>query len=139
MLSPAFFFELSTTPYLYTVGFTQFYLGSGLLLMGFLGADYKLNAFTRCLAFVGARSYSIYLWHGPCSWFADKRFDVTVDLFNWTAYATNYYFGSIFFGILMAALVEFPILKLRERYFPVQPKSNTPAESLPIGAVATAA
>jgi peptidoglycan/LPS O-acetylase OafA/YrhL len=135
LLLPAFIFDLAKTPYIYTVGFTQFYLGSGLLLIGFLGADWKPNAFTRCLAFVGTRSYSIYLWHGPCSWFADKRFDVNADMFNWSAYAINYYFGSIFFGIIMAALIEIPVIKLRDRYFPVQPKSNTPTESFPAGAL----
>jgi hypothetical protein len=33
-----------------------------------------------------------------------------------------YFFGSIFVGITMAILIEFPVLKLRDRLFPSRSK-----------------
>ena len=32
LILPAFVFKIQTTPYLYSIGFTQIYLGSGLIL-----------------------------------------------------------------------------------------------------------
>ena len=118
-------------PYMHTVGFTQLYVASGLLLVGFLGRDSKPTMSTNLLAFVGSRSYSIYLWHGPALWFADERFAVTANLFNWCAWTANYLGGAIFMGIAMAALVEFPVLKLRDRLLPSRStKTHSDATSL---------
>ena len=121
LMLPAFVVEVNA-PYMHTFGFTQLYVASGLLLIGLLGRDLKPTAGINLLAFVGSRSYSIYLWLGPAAWFADERFNVTANLFNWSAWTINYLGGAIFMGIAMAALVEFPILKLRDRLFPSRSK-----------------
>jgi peptidoglycan/LPS O-acetylase OafA/YrhL len=117
LMLPAFAWEIKV-PYMHTLGFTQLYIASGLLLVGFLGREVKPSAPLSLIAFVGSRSYSIYLWHGPASWFADERFAVGANLFNWSSWTLNYLGGAIFMGIAMAALVEFPVVKLRDRFFP---------------------
>jgi peptidoglycan/LPS O-acetylase OafA/YrhL len=117
LMLPAFVLEIDV-PYMHTVGFTQLYIASGLLLVGFLGREPKPSVITGLIAFVGSRSYSIYLWHGPAVWFADERFAVGANLFNWTSWTMNYLGGAMFMGIAMAALVEFPVLKLRDRLVP---------------------
>ena len=37
---------------------------------------------------------------------------------NWFVYFSVYFFGSIGVGILLANLIEFPLLRLRDRWFP---------------------
>jgi peptidoglycan/LPS O-acetylase OafA/YrhL len=69
------------------------------------------NLFSRTLARIGYYSYSIYLWHVvamlglewmPASWF---RFPL-------------YFLAAIALGVLMAKLIEIPVLRLRDRVFP---------------------
>jgi peptidoglycan/LPS O-acetylase OafA/YrhL len=90
-------------------------------------------------ASVGTYSYSIYLWHGPTNaWFpgfvkrvlhislgANERFAV-------------YMAGSLVIGITMSKIVEYPILRLRDRIFPpregvsVRPSETSRPEAAPI-------
>jgi peptidoglycan/LPS O-acetylase OafA/YrhL len=118
LLLPAFLFDLATTPYIYTVGFTQFYLGSGLLLVGFLGRSATPGPLHQCLAFIGSRSYSIYLWHGPVAWLASERFLATANFLNWYGWTITFLGGALLVGVVMAALIEYPALGLRDRWLP---------------------
>lgn len=71
----------------------------------------------RTAAFFGARSYSVYLWHMTIA-------DMTKHLWNvrgaaggaswWFLYAAAYIVASLLFGSLMAAIVEIPVLRLRD-------------------------
>jgi peptidoglycan/LPS O-acetylase OafA/YrhL len=135
LLAPAFFFPVATTPFLYTAGLTFFYLGAGALLVGVLLCAVPVNAVTRFLGFLGARSYSIYLWHLPVIvWgvpFLEKvigarcPFGVRVSL---------YLVGSLACGVVMAKLVENPALALRDRLFPSRGKEAGPGWCPPVAA-----
>jgi peptidoglycan/LPS O-acetylase OafA/YrhL len=108
-------------------GPTFLYLGFGGLLM--------LNVYTReifpprfapllaklgsACAFVGLYSYSIYLWQGVFGVYATRGlqrfFHIQLQGFAWFAWFVG---GCVVFGILMARLIEFPVLRIREKFFP---------------------
>ena len=130
LLIPAFLFDQSSTPYIYTFGYTEFYLGSGLLLVGLLGCKLNTGALGQCVAFIGTRSYSIYLWHGPVFWFASERFSPGANLLNWYGWTVTSIGGAFLMGIAMAAVIEYPTLRVRDRWFPS--RSQPPDSSVPI-------
>ncbi len=118
LVAPAFCLEIGSGWYLHTVGLTGFYLASGVLLM--FALRWK-NAW-RPLAFIGAYSYSIYLWHIPVrffglGWLPRNSAPLTR--------AAAYLALSLLAGIAAAWLVERPFLALRDRLFPT--RSQPPA------------
>jgi peptidoglycan/LPS O-acetylase OafA/YrhL len=126
-LAPAFFFVLKKTPWIFTLGFTLFYVGAACLLMAMLGISIPDHAWSKIGAYVGSHSYSIYLWHMPVLLWIVPLFVGTVKVDrNWFAYFSIYIFGSIAFGILMSTLLEFPMLRLRDRLFPSRSRPLVP-------------
>jgi peptidoglycan/LPS O-acetylase OafA/YrhL len=118
---PAFLFPVETTPFLYTVGLTLFYLGAGALLVGALLCGVPENALTRFLAWLGARSYSVYLWHLPVLvWGIPLLERVAGTQFPFAVRALLAVAGSFAFGVVMAQLVENPALTLRDYFFPAR-------------------
>ncbi|HKF56864.1 MAG TPA: acyltransferase [Blastocatellia bacterium] len=111
---PAFTMRLDTEVFVPTVELTLLYLGGGLIVVAVAGWEPKLNKFTRAIAFVGSRSYSIYLWHQPFH----EAVVIKYLAINWYTYAVSYLAGSIVIGIVMYRLVEYPALKIRDRVFP---------------------
>jgi peptidoglycan/LPS O-acetylase OafA/YrhL len=121
LLVPAFIYELEQAWVISTFGFSVFYLGSGMILVGMLGCKPFDSRRWSFIALVGRQSYSIYLWHYMyryllilyifpffgMSWFND-----------WFAYALVYFVGSLLIGIGLGRLIETPMLRFRERYYP---------------------
>jgi peptidoglycan/LPS O-acetylase OafA/YrhL len=87
-------------------------------------------------ASVGVYSYSIYLWHGPTgAWFPGfVRRVLHVSLGANERFAV-YVIGSLAIGIAMSKIIEYPILRLRDRIFPapqgmvVRPSDNARQEA----------
>jgi peptidoglycan/LPS O-acetylase OafA/YrhL len=111
---PAFVLRLDTEVFVPTVELTVLYLGSGFIVVAVAGWEPKLNKITKAIAFVGSRSYSIYLWHQPFHEAIVTKYLAR----TWYTYAVSYIAGSIVIGIVMYWLVEFPALKIRDRLFP---------------------
>ncbi len=125
LLAPAFCFELSATPFIYTFGLTEFYIGSACLMVGMLGMEIPANFLTKGVAYIGSHSYSIYLWHLPTLWWVVPHLvNKNKDQRNWFVYTGVWFASSIVVGVVMAAAVEFPMLRLRDRLFPSRDKLN---------------
>ena len=72
----------------------------------------------RGLAAIGAYSYSIYLWHLPVRFWLVAELEKHTGIQNWGFYAIVYYGGSIAVGIAFAKLIEYPVLRFRDRVLP---------------------
>jgi peptidoglycan/LPS O-acetylase OafA/YrhL len=125
-LSTSFIFP-GTGHFFLILGPTFLYLGFGGLLMlcihvrdvlprSFAGPLGKLSA---ACAFVGLYSYSIYLWQGVFGIYTIRGFQqfFHIQMQGFTRFAW-YVAGCVIFGIVMARLIEFPVLKLRDTFFP---------------------
>ena len=133
-LSTCFLFDRGSH-FLLVFGLTFLYLGfGGLLILSLQVRDILPPQLARplelagsALAFIGAYSYSIYLWHIPFQAFAAgvvrRLFHIE---FSRAGNFWFYFIGSVIFGILMARLIEFPVLKLRDKLFP-SPQLPNPA------------
>lgn len=121
LLSPPFVFPLESTPFIYTAGFTLFYLGSGMVMVGVLLSDTPRNRVWRLAAAIGAYSYSIYLWHLYVASTGVRLVErVAGAPLGYGAAAATYVLGALVVGTIMARIVEIPTLKLRNRLFPAR-------------------
>jgi peptidoglycan/LPS O-acetylase OafA/YrhL len=127
LLSCCLFFPVNHL-FTLTAGFTLLYLGFGAVLTLCLYVELALpsalarpfNQIGKGFAYVGMYSYSIYLWHLAVKRLAltymPRAFDIGVTSpLGCIAYMAS----SLVIGILMSQLIEYPILRLRDRIFPV--------------------
>lgn len=127
---PVFAFRLPQHAYIYTLGLTQVYVGSGLIVSALVVGGIPSNWFTRGMGYCGAYSYSIYLWHIVCVpmvkyWFSTARGGSRPEAVLALA---CYFVGSVVMGIVMARLIEIPVLRLRDRLFPSRSRQMTAPE-----------
>jgi len=110
-----------------TFGYSLVYMGFGGVLLlslytrGILSG--KLAQITELVgsafAYVGVYSYSIYLWHGPTgAWLPGFVRRIFGQPTGTNGRFVVYFVGSIVVGIAMSRLVEYPILRLRDRLLP---------------------
>lgn len=140
LLAPAFVFPLERNIAFHTVGLSGFALGSGLLLMAALHAPVRLQTAMAPLAKIGAYSYSIYLWHMPVLYtFLPK---IRERLGGELSYVPAAVIGvglCLLLGSAISRLIEYPVLRFRDRWFPSRSEALPGAElrSLPKGARVT--
>ncbi len=106
------------------------YLGSGgvlflsLYVHGILpkGIAWFAQKVGDTLAFVGVYSYSIYLWHGAVGAGLPGLLHRLIHVPNGSVSIFAVYFvGSFAVGIAMSRMVEYPILRFRDRLFSPSP------------------
>ncbi len=116
-LVPAFIYPIDA-PLVSSVGIASFCLGAGLILFAMLSIKSPQGRVSDALAFIGKRSYSIYLWHYPVLKWLAPRVGIWLGTNNWFVFIAAYFVGSVVVGSVISRLVEVPVLKLRDRWFP---------------------
>ena len=106
--------------YMSTAGYTVNYICfSALLLLvyGYEGALIRTPMY-RATAWIGRYSYGIYLWHLSVREPAVKLCSHLPPSVGWLVLLIVQYAAAIALGVLVTKLVEFPMLRVRERLFP---------------------
>jgi peptidoglycan/LPS O-acetylase OafA/YrhL len=139
-----------SNPWVRTLGLTGTFLGSAACLL----ATYQTHAsdfgrfapvMTRiasAVAWVGVYSYGIYLWHVTTMGIleriaAGRIFNMfgSVSQLAWLISACVVSAGAILVGVILSKLIEWPVLRFRDRFFPSRsasiPESGTKAEASP--------
>jgi peptidoglycan/LPS O-acetylase OafA/YrhL len=119
LLLPAFILKTNNT-FMLTFGFNLFHLGCALVILLLLESERDkilerkgmISKIKASIGFIGIYSYSIYLWHLPVQNIL-LRF-----IPNMVVESVIYIILSLAVGIGMSLLIEKPMLKLRERFFP---------------------
>jgi peptidoglycan/LPS O-acetylase OafA/YrhL len=111
---PAFVWDVLKSGWLPVYGLVMLYLGASSLLLGLLAAPgLSSNRFAKGAAYLGAYSYSVYLWHGVAhDWIAGA-----VNA-SWLMQGTVYLLSSWIVGISLSVAIEMPCLRLRNRFLP---------------------
>ncbi len=120
LLLPAGLFQLES-PWVTVWGFTLFYLGSGLVLVGAMHCKMNREGIVATCAHIGTFSYSIYLWHMFVqNWLMMWIMNLIPAPIReaWIIYFTLYLGLAIGVGVLACRIIELPCLYLRDRYFP---------------------
>lgn len=134
-LVPAFLWDLGRTPGLHSFGLSLLYLGWGAVLVALVLSRAPVSLPLRAIGQVGAHSYSIYLWHMPVIvWAMPATENVLGIAFGPLARVAFVVSGSVAVGYFAARLVEIPVLRLRDRYFPSRSGASAapaPPDALP--------
>jgi peptidoglycan/LPS O-acetylase OafA/YrhL len=118
LLVPAFVWP-QESPFTYTIGLTLFLIAGGLLTAGMVLCDFSGRGFPAAAASLGAYSYSIYLWHIPVrEWVVPAVDHLCGGSLGFGPRSAVYLVGSLVGGVVMARLIELPLLRLRDRWFP---------------------
>jgi peptidoglycan/LPS O-acetylase OafA/YrhL len=107
----------------YALGFSLVYVGFGGIVMIAVTtppAAWRPIAVTvGAVAAIGSFSYSIYLWHTAVKVFGALLLDkVAGPNVSYSFRCAYYLTSSLIVGVVMAKAVEFPVLRLRDRWFP---------------------
>ena len=92
--------------------FTLTFASFSCVIVAMMDRQVSRHLTARSLAFVGSRSYSIYLWHAVLVGLVFRFYRPTLLLF------IAYLAASVATGVLLTALVEAPFLALRDWWFP---------------------
>jgi peptidoglycan/LPS O-acetylase OafA/YrhL len=110
---PALVWEVLSSRYLMTIGFTVLGLAFAGLLAVVLSANRAPGIVIRLFAPIGASSYAVYLWHLPVGEWIVRPFGGPF----WLS-VPIYFAVAIGFGMAMTRLVEEPCLRFRDRKWP---------------------
>jgi peptidoglycan/LPS O-acetylase OafA/YrhL len=113
-----------------SIGYTLNYLavGSLLLLIYQYRGKYTRSFAYKAVARIGVYSYGIYLWHLSIR---EPMANITSHFLaslRWGALLFGQYATAIILGVVMTKLVEFPMLGVRDRFFPRGEAQFTPSD-----------
>ena len=119
LVMPPFIYSARDYSWIRVYGLTTNYLGSAMILFAVIPLKMKNPGFiSSSLAWVGTYSYSIYVWHAVvASWIIPRIHERTVDVSTYVTVFLSLLL-SLCLGIVMANIIEFPVLKFRDIFFP---------------------
>ncbi len=136
LLTPIYFFEIENWN-MYTWGLTCTFLGFACIVICAIHVPLERGRLLALpvdlLARIGFYSYSIYLWHWLIIYYLRPYFrDRCITTGSPVAWSSEMESGqwlfcvgfSIIVGIAMAVVVEQPVLRLRDRWFPSRTRSS---------------
>jgi peptidoglycan/LPS O-acetylase OafA/YrhL len=104
-------------------------LASTFILIGML--HLSMTTWLHAMAArIGRYSYSIYLWHVTVLGIMYRLFSPSLEAGNamhWTVAVGGTVSAAILFGALMSRLIEWPIIKIRDRVFPSRSQESEPS------------
>ncbi len=119
LMAPPYFRPLEQSRFIYTAGFMLNAWGASLILTSLLFVNLGNGYTVRCLSKIGKHSYSIYLWHMPIHSWGPNVLKSYLGLDpSYGILLLIYLALSIGAGIFMSKLIEYPSLRLRDKYFP---------------------
>lgn len=120
-----------------SIGFTILYLGYGaLLLLVFRhSGPVRESALYRAIAAIGVYSYGIYLWHNSIRAPLVQLAERYPDAIRWQLLMVSEYAAAILLGVATTMLVEWPFLRIRDRFFPPK-RADIPVIEAPESKVA---
>lgn len=119
LLSIPFWSPVETTPFIYTYGFTLIAWGAGGLVLVLWYSGLNESWPVRALAYLGANSYSVYLWHMPVlAWLTPLLLAALGLPPSYTLAFSVYAISCIMMGLATARGIEAPALRLRDNLFP---------------------
>lgn len=128
LTAPSLKFE-ETDNFMFAPGFTLMHLGFGCILLFTLFHPWKVTKagpgpVVRALSYIGQTSYSVYLWHYPVMVIIAKL--LPPETHNYYMLVAIQCIAGLIVGLVMARLIEMPVLKLRDKFF-------TPTKALNAG------
>ncbi len=110
------------SPFGFVWGLTFVYLGWGLVLVHLLHCRWPKNAALKTIALIGIYSYSKYIWLPAVAYVVEicrilllGQCGIQLSMFPQVCLCVPL---TIYFGIAMAKLIEFPMLRFRDHVFP---------------------
>jgi len=140
LILPATQLILERDSLMVTLGLTGLYLGFGACLLCALIATRKpvllLRWIEAGIAAVGLYSYSIYLWHIPTIGLATRLSQIIFGASGGPIWVRIllYLLASILVGVGMARLIELPVLRLRDHWFPARRPPQALLQPTPVSA-----
>ena len=116
------------------LGFGLTFIGSGAFLLAALHTDMR-NVVARCVAWIGFYSYGIYVWHVTVMGVTDRLIAAPLSD-SWLVRIVIVVTSVCVCGALLSRLIEIPVLRLRDRWFPSRSKVDQAVEldELPVRA-----
>jgi len=117
LLLAAPFFLKPEDPLIWTIGLTVFAWGAACCVLWAATVERWSKPLTL-LAAIGAYSYSIYLWHLPVLDWILVPYVLPLTHGRAWPFIAVYVVSSCALGIAMSKLIEYPVLRLRDRWLP---------------------